>query len=94
MLPIDSLTPCNTKNDNDRGASAGLVNAEFSSLLSHLPIQLVTLRDIAPIIGVIVLVAIVIAIIFVIYKLVDRWSKQAAREYIREHPEAAPPPQA
>jgi hypothetical protein len=72
----------------------GLVNAGFSFLLSHLPIQLVTLRDIAPIVGAVVLIAIVIAIIFVIYKLVDRWSKQAAREYIREHPESAPPPEA
>ena len=71
-----------------------MVNAEFSFLLYHLPVQLITLHDIAPIIGAIVLIAIIIAIIFVIYKLIDHWSRQAAREYIREHPEAAPPPQA
>lgn len=69
-----------------------MVNAEFSSLLSNLPVQAITLRDIAPIIGGIVLIAIIIAIIFVIYKLILRWSKEAARDYLREHPESVPPP--
>jgi len=69
-----------------------LVDARFLLMLIPLVIQLITLQDVAPIIGWIVLIAIVLVILFIIFKLIQYWSEQAEEEYAREHPEYVRPP--
>jgi len=66
-----------------------LLEALFS--LQFLTGWLLTPRDIAPIIGIVVFVLIVVVIIVVIVKWSYYWTKKGFEEYAREHPEAEHP---
>ena len=64
----------------------------FLFMLFSFAIQLITLQDVAPYIGWLVLIAILLVLIFVIARLIQYWTNQAEEEYAREHPEYVRPP--
>lgn len=54
-------------------------------------VWLLTIRDLAPFIGIVILIGIAAFIIFAIIKWSQYWTKKALEDYAKEHPEVQPP---